>query len=174
MAQIDTAFDRVPHPIETGEIKPISARILAFTCEWSALLAAEIAGARGLTYPAEVRILPVNCSARIDPDHILWALLNGVDGVFLGVCKPCDCHYGSGSLYLEERVAALKKQLEYFGIDPVRLHLEFMAGDEGEGFTRAIDDFAHRLEKSTAAKRTNNDPSGGMDVEKVRSRSMGA
>ncbi len=173
LAQIDTAFDSALHPQETGENTTPPARILAITCEWSALLAAEISGAKGLSYPADVRILPVNCSARIDPDHILWALLKDIDGVFIGACKPRECHYGSGSLYCEGRVDALKKQIEYFGIDPDRLHLEFMAGDDGEDFARAMDDFAYRLEKYMAANKTNSDLSGGMDVEKVRSRSMG-
>jgi heterodisulfide reductase subunit A len=169
LAQIDAAFDSVSYPIETGEKNTSPTHILAFSCEWSALLDAEIAGARHFTYPADVRILPVNCAARIDPDHILWAFLNDIDGVFLGVCHPCECHYGSGSLFLEERVEELKKQLDYFGIDTNRLCLEFMTGDDGENFARSINDFAKRLDKFTALKKPNDNPTGGLDVEKIRS-----
>jgi F420-non-reducing hydrogenase iron-sulfur subunit len=116
----------------------------------------------------------VNCAARIDPDHILWALLNDIDGVFLGVCQPCECHYGSGGRYLEQRVEELKKQLDYYGIDPNRICLEFMVGNNGENFARSINDFAKRLAKLKSFKKTNNNPSGGLDVEKIRSRSMGS
>jgi len=173
MAQIDAAFERAAQPTVVNEEMVQRPRILAITCEWSALLAAEISGARRLACPVDVRILPVNCFARIDPDHILLALINGVDGVFIGACHPCECHYGSGGLDIKERVANLKTQLEYYGIDPARLHLEFIAGDDGAEFSRLINDFADHLEKPAPFLKPYRDPSGGLDVKKVRSGSMG-
>lgn len=173
MAQIEAAFERTAQPTTVNEERVQQPRILAIACEWSALLAAEISGARRLACPVNVRILPVNCFARIDPDHILLALANDVDGVFIGACHPCECHYGSGSLDLKERVANLKQQLEYYGIDPARLHLEFMSGDDVAGFLGSINDFAGRLEKPVPFIKPYRDPSGGLDVKKVRSGSMG-
>jgi F420-non-reducing hydrogenase iron-sulfur subunit len=89
----------------------------------------------------------MNCSARFDPNHILWAFLNGADGVFLGACRPGDCHYGIGNLYAQSRIEDLKKQLDFYGIDPRRLHLEFLSGDDGEAFSRAITAFTHQVDK---------------------------
>jgi heterodisulfide reductase subunit A len=145
LRQINAALESMPGKSEIGENS--SKRILAFACEWSAFLAAEVAGARHLPYTAEVRIIPMKCSARFDPNHILWAFLNGADGVFLGACRPHDCHYGHGSLYAQARVEDLKKQLAFYGIDPRRLHLEFVSGDDGEGFNQTITDFTHQIEK---------------------------
>ena len=111
LVQVNAALESMPlHNNMEGKTTS-SKRILAFACEWSALLAAEVAGSRHLPYTTDIRILPMNCSARFDPDHILWAILNGADGVFLGACRPRDCHYGKGSLYAQERVEDLKKQL---------------------------------------------------------------
>jgi heterodisulfide reductase subunit A len=122
-------------------------RILAFACEWSAYASADLAGTLRLPYPSDIRILRMNCSARFDPQHILWALLNNADGVLLGACHPGECHYGSGNLYAEERVKVLKQQLADYGLDPRRVRLEFLAGDDGQGFVETITSFRDDLGK---------------------------
>ena len=122
-----------------------TSRIIAFACEWSAYAAADMAGARGALYPDNVRIIRMPCSARFDPDHILWAFINGADGVFLGACPPGECHYGSGNLFAKERVETLKKQLAEHGFDPRRLRLEFLSGDDGEKFAEAMTRFVELI-----------------------------
>jgi coenzyme F420-reducing hydrogenase delta subunit len=117
------------------------AKVIVLACEWSAYAAADMAGARRIPYPANVRILRMNCSARFDPYHILWAFLNGADGVFLGACPPGECHYGVGNLYAQERVEKLKKELAAHGFDPRRLRLEFLTLENGEKFAQAVTDF---------------------------------
>lgn len=131
--------------LQAKEQDTAAERILALACEWSAYAAADVAGARHKDYPAEVRILRLNCSARFDPFHVLWAFLNGAEGVFLGACPPGECHYGNGNLYARERVEALKKMLVEYGIDPDRLAFEFIPGDDGEKFARAMREFKARL-----------------------------
>ena len=122
-------------------ITRLPPRILVLGCEWSAYAAADIAGARQNAYPAGVRIIRMNCSARFDPFHILWAFLNGADGVLLGVCPLGECHYGQGNLQAQERYLSLKHQLAEHGIDPKRLRLELLSAYDGEGFVRAIESF---------------------------------
>ncbi|MFC1936058.1 hydrogenase iron-sulfur subunit [Chloroflexota bacterium] len=150
MAQIDAALGG-PAMVDPAEDVFSQKRILALTCEWSAYAAAEVAGARQLPYDADVRVIPMNCSARFDPDHILWALLNGADGILLGACHANDCHYGIGSLYARERFEKLQKQFQYFGINPKRIKLEFISGDDGQKFIDALSDFSEQLEKSERA-----------------------
>jgi F420-non-reducing hydrogenase iron-sulfur subunit len=95
-----------------------------------------------------MRIIRINCSARFDPNIILWAFLNGADGVFLGACHPGDCHYGSGNLYAKERVEVLKTQLTEHGFNPDRLHLEFLSGSDGAGFADAVKNFIEVVKHS--------------------------
>jgi heterodisulfide reductase subunit A len=132
------------HPSDSSIPQP---RVVALACEWSAYAAADMAGARRAPYPANVRIIRMNCSARFDPYHILWAFLNGADGVFLGACRPGECHYGTGNLYAKERVEILKKELTQHGVDPRRLRLEFLSVDEGEKFARAMGEFVKEIEE---------------------------
>lgn len=140
--QITAALNPSPITLDTND-KP---RIVALTCEWSAYAAADMAGAQRLSYPPNIRIIRMNCSARFDPNLILWAFLNGADGVFLGACHPGDCHYGSGNLYAKERVEALKTQLAEHGFNPNRLHLEFISGNNGAGFAHAVKKFMELVE----------------------------
>lgn len=141
LAQISAALKLPPTPGEGDEKTKRDTRVVALSCEWSAYAAADIAGVRRIAYPPEVRIIRMNCSARFDPNLILWAFLNGADGVFLGACHPGECHYGSGNLYAQERIEVLKKQLAERGFDPSRLNLEFLSGDDGEKFAQSIIDF---------------------------------
>jgi len=137
-AQISAAFETWPEP---------GPRILALACEWSAYGAADMAGVQHIAYPPNVRLIRMNCSARFDAYHILWAFLNGADGVFLGACPPGECHYGLGNLYARERVEKLKTELAAHGVDPRRLHLEFLTVDDGAKFARAVSGFVAELER---------------------------
>jgi heterodisulfide reductase subunit A len=120
-------------------------KIIVIACEWSAYGAADLAGARRIPYPPNVRIIRTNCSARFDPYHILWAFLHGADGVLLGACRTGECHYGSANLLAKERAEALQKTLAEYGIDPRHLRIEFFSVDDGEKFTKLVNDFEREL-----------------------------
>jgi heterodisulfide reductase subunit A len=122
-------------------------RILVFGCEWSGHAAAELAGARRMGYPVETRLIRVRCSARVDPIHILWALVNGADGVFLGACGPGDCHYVDGNLYAQERITMLRRLLAQSGFDPRRLCLEWIVPDDPHDFVTKLSGFAGLVRK---------------------------
>jgi heterodisulfide reductase subunit A len=122
-------------------------RVLGLLCQWSGYAAADLAGARRLQYPSNIRLIQVGCSARFDPHHILWAFLNGADGVFLGACEPGDCHYVLGNQYAESRIVGLREMLTAAGFDARRVQLTWLKPDEPEEFVAAITDFKYSIEK---------------------------
>jgi heterodisulfide reductase subunit A len=122
-------------------------RVLGLLCQWSGYAAADLAGARHLQYPSNVRLIQAGCSARFDPHHILWAFLNGADGVFLGACEPGDCHYILGNQYAESRIKGLREMLTAAGFDARRLRLAWLKPDEPDEFVTAITTFAADIEK---------------------------
>ncbi len=128
----------VPHD---GEL-----RILGLLCEWSGYAAADLAGARGLQYPYNLRIIRLGCSARLDPHHILWAFLNGADGVLVGACEPGACHCVNGNEYAQERVELLRQMLQGVGLDPRRLTLQWFKPDDAQAFVEAVEDFTDEIE----------------------------
>jgi len=51
-----------------------------------------------LSYPSDVKIIQVPCSGRVDILHILRAIEDGADGVYVAGCLEGECHYISGNL----------------------------------------------------------------------------
>ena len=108
MAEVD-AICRV-----NGEFKP---NIVAFCCNWCSYAGADLAGTNRLSYPADVKIIRVPCSCRVNPMFILRAFQRGADGVILCGCHPGDCHYTTGNYYARRRMTLLFSMLDYLGIE---------------------------------------------------------
>ena len=43
-------------------------KIVAFCCNWCSYAGADLAGSSRLSYPADVKIIRVPCSCRVNPD----------------------------------------------------------------------------------------------------------
>lgn len=134
-------------------------KIIAFACNWCTSAGADLAGTSRLEYQPNSVIIRVMCSSRVDPQHILRAFKQGADGVFIGGCHPGDCHYITGNYNTLRRVKLLKKMLQDLGIDPERLHLEWVSAAEGQKFVRVINEFTDKIRKLGAldlSKETSN------------------
>lgn len=120
-------------------------RIVAFCCNWCSYAAADLAGTSRFHYPPNVRIVRVMCSGRVEPEFIFDAFKHGADGVIITGCHPGECHYVSGNLNAERRVEKVKRAMEYLGIEPGRLRLEWMSAAEGERFASVMRDFTAEI-----------------------------
>lgn len=67
--------------IETNE--EFRPKIVAFCCNWCSYAGADLAGSSRLSYPADVKIIRVPCSCRVNPMFILRAFEKGADGVIM-------------------------------------------------------------------------------------------
>ncbi len=121
--------------------------ILAFCCNWCSYAGADLAGVSRLQMPSNFRIIRVMCSSRVDPEHIIYAFKNGIDGVLVLGCHPGDCHYINGNYKTEMRVLLLKKLLDQFGIDERRLKLEWVSASEGSRFQEVITSFTAEMKE---------------------------
>jgi coenzyme F420-reducing hydrogenase delta subunit len=115
-----------------GDWHPV---IVAFLCNWCSYAGADLAGVSRLQYAPNVRIIRVPCSARINPQFIMKALQNGVDGVLVSGCHPGDCHYISGNLVARRKFALTKKFLEFVGVEPERVQFSWVSASEGRRFS---------------------------------------
>ena len=70
--------------IENTEFRP---KIVAFCCNWCSYAGADLAGSSRLVYPADVKIIRVPCSCRVNPMFILRAFEKGADGVIMCGCQ---------------------------------------------------------------------------------------
>lgn len=112
---------------------------MAFLCNWCSYAGADLAGVSRMQYPANVRVIRVPCSGRVDPLYIIKALQEGADGVLVSGCHPGDCHYISGNLVARRKFSMLKNFLAYLGIEPGRVQFSWVSASEGGRFAALIE-----------------------------------
>jgi F420-non-reducing hydrogenase iron-sulfur subunit len=123
-------------------------RIVGFLCNWCSYAGADLAGVSRFQYPTNLRVIRVMCSGRVHPAHIMEAFKNGADGVLIAGCHPPnDCHYISGNLKAQRRVALLKIVLKQLGLDENRLRLDWVSAAEGDKFAKLIQSFTDELKE---------------------------
>jgi F420-non-reducing hydrogenase iron-sulfur subunit len=122
-------------------------KLAAFLCQWCSYAGADLAGTSRRKYPANIRIIKVPCSGRVDVLFILKALYLGFDGVLVSGCHPGDCHYQTGNYRTRRRMAIAKKFLEYVGIEPQRLQASWVSASEGSKFADVVDEISEGLKE---------------------------
>ena len=120
-------------------------RFVVFCCNWCSYAGADLAGVSRLQLPANLRVIRVMCSSRVKPEWIIKALRSGLDGVLILGCHPGECHYQEGNYYTRRRVAILKKFLEYLGIEPQRVKLNWVSASEGAKFAELVSEMTNEL-----------------------------
>ena len=124
------------------EFKPL---IVAFCCNWCSYAGADLAGSSRLSYPANVKVIRVPCSCRVNPMFILRAFQRGADGVILCGCHPGDCHYSTGNYYTRRRMALLMSMLNFMGVAENRFRVEWVSAAEGAKFADVMNDFVAQI-----------------------------
>jgi F420-non-reducing hydrogenase iron-sulfur subunit len=120
-------------------------RIVGFLCNWCSYAGADLAGTSRLKVPANLRVVRVPCSGRINPLFIFKALEEGADGVMVSGCHPGDCHYISGNRYAKRKLAMLRRLLEWVGIEPERIHFTWLSASEGARYAVEVAEFVDKV-----------------------------
>ena len=119
--------------------------IVAFCCHYCAYTAADMAGSMRISYPANVKIIRVPCSGKVDTIHIVKAFEKGADGVYVAGCLEGDCHFKNGNIKAARRVAYVKKLLDDIGIGGQRVEMKTLSAGMGERFARIATDFTEKI-----------------------------
>jgi F420-non-reducing hydrogenase iron-sulfur subunit len=85
-------------------------------------------------YPANIRIIKVPCTGKVNEMHILKSLESGVDGVYVVGCEEGNCHFLSGNLRARKRVERVKRILDSIGIESDRVAMYNLSAGEGMKF----------------------------------------
>lgn len=131
--------------VEKEEFKPL---IVAFCCNWCSYAGADLAGTSRLNYPANVKIIRVPCSCRVNTNFIIRAFQKGADGVVIAGCHPGDCHYSTGNYYTRRRFSVFINLLEYMGIEKERFKIDWISAAEANKFAAVMNEVlenVHRL-----------------------------
>jgi coenzyme F420-reducing hydrogenase delta subunit len=122
-------------------------KVVLFVCRWCSGKGADLAGTSRLQYPPNVLPIMVNCSSRIDPQHVVEAFLEGADGVLITGCHFGDCHYKTGNYKAFRRMALLSKLLKQVGVNPKRFRITWVSATEGSKFAKITTEMVEDLKK---------------------------
>ncbi|MEM1798667.1 MAG: hydrogenase iron-sulfur subunit, partial [Candidatus Jordarchaeales archaeon] len=127
----------------TDGVKPNIVAIACYECGYSAI---DYAGMLGLEYPVNVKVMEVPCTAVIDPQEILRALTDGVDGVLIVGCFEKRCHFDRGVRAMGAKVALLKAMLKQLGMNPQRVQMVNVDCAEADRFVNAAKQMIAQLQ----------------------------
>lgn len=119
--------------------------IVAFCCHYCAYTAADMAGSMRLNYPANVKIVRVPCSGKVDTIHMMKALQMGADGVLVAGCLEGDCHFKTGNIKADRRVTFVRNLLQEMGFEPERLAMVTMSAGMGTRFAQVAKEFTEQI-----------------------------
>lgn len=149
-ARLDALAAPAPAASAPASLEP---KVVAFVCNWCAYAGADKAGAAQLAYPANVRLVRLMCSGRMDPQFVLKAFDEGADGVIVMGCHPGDCHYKDQNLRALVRHRILGRLLRQSGLAPERCRLEFVSASEGEKFARVVTEMVEYVRRRGPLRR---------------------
>ena len=122
-------------------------KIVAFVCNWCSYAGADKAGGQKLAYSADVKLIRVMCSGRVDPQFVMDAFRKGADGVMVLGCHPGDCHYRSGNIKALRRFEVFTRLLAQFGIERERFRLDWVAAGEADRLQKVANEMAEKVKE---------------------------
>ncbi len=122
-------------------------KILAFCCKFCAYAAADLAGSMRLNYPANVKVIQVPCTGRVDVLHLMKAIEDGADGVYIAGCLEGECHFLRGNLRARKRINYVKDIISRIGLDPERIEMFNLSSAMGPRFAEIANEMTDRIQK---------------------------
>lgn len=126
--------------------KPDERQIIAFLDDVGYTSADNI-GVNRLSYPESIHIIKVISVNRVLPKHIIYALENGADGVFIGQ-YPGDILYDE----IENNINIIKEKLIDSNINPERLNFSKVYIPYFTGLARKFTEFDNKIREINTIK----------------------
>ncbi|MBI4785896.1 MAG: hydrogenase iron-sulfur subunit [Chloroflexi bacterium] len=121
--------------------------ILAFLCANDAYPAADLAGQKRYTYPANVVNIAAPCAGSINVAWVTDALSNGIDGVMIAGCKSDQCHYARGSDLAQTRLSNMQETLKRMMVEPERVKIVNLGITDAQPYAQCIQEFVADLQR---------------------------
>lgn len=131
-------------PISNNGFEP---EITAFTCIYCGAMAGDSAGFERLTYPANVKVIRLPCTGKVEVEYILKAFEQGADGVYIMACPIGNCHHEQGNVRAVKRVEYVKKLLDEIGLGRERLSIYYVSGGQGQAFANTAREMTARIRR---------------------------
>ncbi len=98
-----------------------------------------------LSYSADIKVIQVPCTGRVDILHLLNAIEDGADGVYVAGCLEGECHYIAGNLKARRKVEYVKKTLAEIGVEPERVEMYNLSSAQGARFAEIANEVVENI-----------------------------
>jgi coenzyme F420-reducing hydrogenase delta subunit len=98
-----------------------------------------------LAYPANIHIIRVPCTGKVDVIHLLRAFEKGADGAYVVGCREGDCHYQSGNFRARKRVEQARQILTAIGVGGERVEMFNLSSSDGPKFAQFAQQMVERI-----------------------------
>lgn len=129
-AGIAARVDEAAHVPAADGARP---RLVAFCCPNSTPSAQ---GAQ--SDAAELEIVEMPCTGRVDNLHVMRAFEDGADGVLVAGCLPGQCLFKAGNTNAEKRVRRIQSWLDDVGLEAARARMVHVPDQGRTEFTAAL------------------------------------
>ena len=120
-------------------------KIVAFCCDQSGYVAADMAGTLKLNVPRNVEIVRVPCAGRIETIYLMKALEKGADGVLIFACYEENCQFLWGNLRAKDRLSYTQRVLEKIGLEKERIEICHLTTNSGVAFAETLHQKSEQL-----------------------------
>ncbi|MGD0274073.1 MAG: hydrogenase iron-sulfur subunit [Gaiellaceae bacterium] len=127
--------------------------IVGFFCRECAYAAADATGNARISLPTTIRSVLVPCTGRVGPLHLLSALSEGADGVYIAGCLEGQCHYREGNFHALDRVEFVQSLLESVGVERERVRMFTMSAADSPRFVAAAREMHETISSLPPLKR---------------------
>ena len=122
-------------------------QVIAFCCNYCAYAAADLAGARRMQYPPNVRVIHMPCTGKLEMEHILEAFEDGIDGILVAGCLEGGCHFQEGNLRARKRTDRIRAMLDEIGIGANRLRMVNLSAAMAPTFVERVKEIVAEVSK---------------------------
>ena len=136
-----------PTPATAASEAGDAGTIVAFCCNYCAYAAADLAGSRRMQYPANVRIMHVPCTGKLEMETVLAAFERGVDGVLVAGCLEGGCHFEEGNLRAKRRIEATRQLLDEIGVGRDRLLMVNLSASMAPTFVERVQEMVNTVKR---------------------------
>jgi coenzyme F420-reducing hydrogenase delta subunit/ferredoxin len=124
----DSSSDTILKEIEDFSRREGYKKVLVLGCQWSEYTYFDKIEDNNIE--ANLKIINMPCSGRIDVVHVLKALNAGIDGIILSICLDDICNLETGNKWTQARVRNLKNLLKVLGmsdrVEIITAHPKYM------------------------------------------------
>ncbi len=121
--------------------------ITAFSCIYCGYTAIDTAGALHLRYPANLKLVRLPCTGKLDAYYLMTAFEQGADGVLVIACPLGNCHHVRGNERAKARVERVQGILSSIGVEAERVKMVFVSGGQGATVAREAEALVSRIRK---------------------------